>query len=87
MWKTILIIWGLSDKHYWKVIQLINEGLDLIIIDNLQSWCLKNLRLIMNEIWFPPKFHEIDFYDTSEMDKIYNKYNINDILNLIKKDS
>jgi UDP-glucose 4-epimerase len=87
MKKTILIIWGLSDNNYFKVIELINKGLEVIIIDNLQSWCLKNLRLIMNEVWFPPRFYEVDYYNKSEMKQIYKKYKIDNILNLIKKDS
>jgi hypothetical protein len=38
----------------------------------------------MNEIGYPPKYYEIDFYDKEEMNKIHKKYKIDDILNLIK---
>jgi hypothetical protein len=41
----------------------------------------------MNEVGYPPKYYEINFFDNIEMKKIYKKYNIDKIINLIKKDS
>lgn len=82
--KKILIIWWLSDKYYLKVIENIRKWNVVIIVDNLESWCLKNLRLIMNDIGFPPKFYEVDYFDDIEMEKIYKKHKFDEEFNYIK---
>jgi hypothetical protein len=81
--KRLLIVWWLSDKYYMNVIYEIHKWNQVVIIDNLKSWCLKNLRLMMNEIWYPPKFYEVDYFNKSEMGQIYERYNFDEEINFI----
>lgn len=83
--SRILIVWWLSDKYYMNVIYEIHKWNQVVIVDNLESGCLKNLRLIMNEVWYPPKFYEIDYFDKCEMDKIHEKYNFDKEINYVIK--
>lgn len=83
--EVILITWWLWDFWYQAVIEFEKRWYRVVIVDNLSNGCLKHLRYIAEELWYAPDFYEIDVRDESSMRTIFEKYNFDWVVHLVRE--
>lgn len=83
MVKYVLVVWGLSDRWYQCVIEFEKRWYTTVIIDNLENGCLRNLRMIAQEIWYTPDFYEIDIREKMDVIEVLEKYEFESIVSFV----
>jgi len=78
--QTILVTGGLGYIGSHTVVELINSGQEVIIIDNLFNSKITVLDAIKKITGVKPIFHRVDLRNQSEIDEVFAKYNFDAVI-------
>lgn len=80
MKKTILVTGGTGYIGSHTTVELINEGYDVIIVDNLSNSNINVLEGIERITGVKPVFYNVDCNDESKIDEIFGKHKIDGVI-------
>lgn len=76
----ILVTGGTGYIGSHTVVELINKGMDVVIIDNLSNSSDDVLEKIEMITGTKPKFHKVDLLDKDSLQKVFEKYDFNAVI-------
>ena len=76
MGKRILVTGGAGYIGSHTVVELQNEGYDVVVIDNLSNSCKKSLERVEKITGKPVKFYEDDIRDREALENIFRNEDI-----------
>ena len=79
---SILVTGGAGYIGSHTVVELLQAGRDVVIVDNFSNSKPKVLDAIRQITGKDFKFYEIDYLDTEKMDKVFKENNIDAVINL-----
>lgn len=78
--KKILVTGGLGYIGSHTVVELQNEGFDVVIIDNLSNTSIEVLDRITSITGISPEFEQIDLKNKKEVQQFFNNYSIDGVI-------
>lgn len=78
--NTVLVTGGAGYIGSHTVLQLLNEGLDVVVVDNLSNSSYESLRRVSQLAGRTPIFIQGDIRDSLILDRIFSKYQISSVM-------
>ena len=81
----ILVTGGAGYIGSHTVVELIDAGYDVVVVDNLSNSSKESLNRVEKITGTPVKFYENDIADMDAMDKIFSENDIDSVIHLDRK--
>nr|KAG5710260.1 hypothetical protein BaRGS_008976 [Batillaria attramentaria] len=78
--KTILVTGGAGYIGSHAVIELVEAGYDIVVIDNLVNASMESIRRVEKIVGKPIPSYSVDLLDKAALDEVFNKHTISAVI-------